>query len=744
MHLRLLTYNVQCRPLVDAVDNETRADEIARRIVASPADFDIVCLNEVFDEDARTKFIDGLKGKYPHHIARIGGDRAFTSSLTDTDGAGFVTAAIALQALSFGLVGAAARSQDSGLMLFSKFAFDMMPNPEDAGQPAVPAVKWQPYIKATGDDALSDKGALAVRLRLDGGDRFVIGLTHMQASDKDDETHADIRESQLSQAWTNMAALVNDGTQRHDFVLCGDTNIDGMMTQPDASDAGREWRQRLSAAMVGPADFWDAVAYEQSPHLWGAGMPGLTHPVDPGITVITSFGPRRYDYMLMRAGGGNRTLQHAYIDHALKVTAKNLSYTSDHWPLVADLLPDHHGPGTAAARGFPVICNEANPSFGHSAHLRPGEILWLCVLNSGSYEFAPFGCNMTLYGADDLSRPLAPYTELDRGAERGVKYLLPSAPIFVKLQAADRRARVDCSINIRRYLGTSLRDAIGLIRRQQEASQHRAGAPNSDYVCRLRNGAAVEDIVDARYFEFDVLRTTSGVPQQVRLRCNGTPGGAPMRLIIGREDPTDTLNAVAISDWGSEQLALSLALDAGHYFVAVQRRPGAGFPASEFMLSWDSNVSVLYWPEVYYNARGDGRVNPLAGLPPPNELLLKCTEETDSPFDIGDDDLSIELFADGKTIASVPTADLGGFSTNDMRVLDPWLDGPVTYVDRLTLKFIEEDVAVDDDGSLDILVTGRYRNGSRPVDMKKSADVVVVTERADFSGGTYTLTATLG
>jgi endonuclease/exonuclease/phosphatase family metal-dependent hydrolase len=739
MHLRLLAYNVQCRPMVDNVDNAVRAEEIARRIDASPHDFDIVCLNEVFDEDAREKFVAGLKTKYPHYVERIGGDRGFASSLASTDSAGYVALAAGFQVLTLGFLEIFGKSQDSGLMLFSRFPFDTQPNPEDAAA-TLPALNWKPYSKRTDDDALSEKGALAVRLRLPNGDKYVASVTHMQASPKDDEEHSEIRLSQFEEAWDNLKPLISEGNREYDFVHCGDMNVDGAMTRPDAGDAGGEWKARFSQPMHGPADYWDAVAFEQSPHLWEDGSAALTHPVDPGITVPTANGDRRYDYFLTRPGTGNRTLQHAFIDHALCETVKTLSFTSDHWPVVADVLPDHRGPGTSAARGIPVVCDETSPTFGTSGRLRAGEIDWFCVLRPGTYEFATFGADIALYGEDNLSRPLALYQTLDRGAERSVKYLLPDAPVFVKMQAADRHARADYALNIRRFLGTSLRDAIGLVRRREETSSHRAGVPNSAYQCRLGDG---ETIADARYFEFDVLPTTSGKPQQIRLTGASSSGGAPVRLIVGREVAPDVLDVAANTAYGTGAFSLGVELTPGHYFVVAQRQPGSGFAGSDFSLSWDSNVSVLYTPAVYDTAPGPDAFNPLAGLPPPEGIKLSCIEETDSPFDAGADDIALELFADGVSVAVIPNRELGNFDTGDIRWLDPWLSSPVTYVERLELKFFEEDTFVDDLGSLEFPVAAKYRGGGRPIVRSLHGGAVVVAERVDFSGGTYEVKLTL-
>ena len=78
--LRILTYNTQLRswmmevgwpPSLPPVDTaEERAAHIADNILASTAQYDIVCLNEVFDEDARAVLSKRLEGQYPYQVTK--------------------------------------------------------------------------------------------------------------------------------------------------------------------------------------------------------------------------------------------------------------------------------------------------------------------------------------------------------------------------------------------------------------------------------------------------------------------------------------------------------------------------------------------------------------------------------------------------------------------------------------------------------------------------------------------------
>src|SRR5437763_13292058 len=73
--IRFLTYNTQLRSwgmevlaqqnLFPVTSAEERAATIAERILSSREDYDVICLNEVFDEDARAVLGSKLIDKYP-------------------------------------------------------------------------------------------------------------------------------------------------------------------------------------------------------------------------------------------------------------------------------------------------------------------------------------------------------------------------------------------------------------------------------------------------------------------------------------------------------------------------------------------------------------------------------------------------------------------------------------------------------------------------------------------------------
>ncbi len=89
--LRVLTYNVQFRSwgmeagaqttLTPVTSVETRANLIADRILAAAEPWDVLCFNEVFDEDGRDVLHDRLKGAYPNIVVKADADDRLAGAL---------------------------------------------------------------------------------------------------------------------------------------------------------------------------------------------------------------------------------------------------------------------------------------------------------------------------------------------------------------------------------------------------------------------------------------------------------------------------------------------------------------------------------------------------------------------------------------------------------------------------------------------------------------------------------------
>ena len=137
--LRILTYNTQMRsalmemgfppsipPVYTAPD---RAKLIARAIVDSPTEIDVVCLNEIFDERARSILSDELESEFPFQVSKV--DTFHTRVVTP----GFADDVMEeVWEIVFGplenLAGLARlKFEDSGLFLASRLPFATVPTP---------------------------------------------------------------------------------------------------------------------------------------------------------------------------------------------------------------------------------------------------------------------------------------------------------------------------------------------------------------------------------------------------------------------------------------------------------------------------------------------------------------------------------------------------------------------------------------------------------------------------------------
>lgn len=176
--LRVLTYNVKMLPgpFGDGDDDLARAERIAQSILGTQPQWDVVCLQEVFDEEARGVFARKLKKKFPFQVAKSSDHDVF--------------------------------EEDSGLFFASRHKIE--------------GRAFREYGVHAGSDGLSDKGIFGARLAV--GDVWVLVFhTHLQAS----ASHRDVRQAQLRQVHGFVrSALERVPRTKVPFaILCGDLNV---------------------------------------------------------------------------------------------------------------------------------------------------------------------------------------------------------------------------------------------------------------------------------------------------------------------------------------------------------------------------------------------------------------------------------------------------------------------------------------------------------------------------------------
>lgn len=226
-------------------DYECLANHLAEKVLAS--DYDIVVLNEAFDDTYQDAIFDALHGETS--------DGRFPYVIKKLDASGWL--------------GGWNAYNDSGLMLFSKWPFDTRRG-DEAGcsdvdsnidvigaqyetvpistgrgglgsfQRSISAVGFRPFDGGEaeeGDDALVNKGVGFARVVAPTGFRYDIFFSHLQASygsDRWDQWRDDrvqARRLQLEIAQNYMSCLHDIGGAKA-LVLAGDLNVNGDVSNP--------------------------------------------------------------------------------------------------------------------------------------------------------------------------------------------------------------------------------------------------------------------------------------------------------------------------------------------------------------------------------------------------------------------------------------------------------------------------------------------------------------------------------
>lgn len=213
--IRLLTYNVKMLPDLATIFGNPwwekwKTDPArAKLIVYALRDptWDVVCLQEVFNEDIRKILRRGL--------ARTRNGKPLYSKFVAKSDDGDLF------------------HEDSGLFF--------------ASQVAIQSHRFVEFNESTDNDSMADKGILGTvldtRKRL-GGKKLVVFSTHMQAN-----KHPKVRRKQLTQLQRFMQKQLSrlDDPKKYGVIVCGDFNIIAEKVNTDGSvgDRSTEYSQLL-------------------------------------------------------------------------------------------------------------------------------------------------------------------------------------------------------------------------------------------------------------------------------------------------------------------------------------------------------------------------------------------------------------------------------------------------------------------------------------------------------------------
>ena len=296
-NLRIGTYNTHF--IVDPLglsdwategEKETAATEIAARINAS--DYDVLALNEVFDEDARAIIHQQTRAKYPYQVVKL---FSFNNLI-----------------------------EDSGLMLLSRHPFVANPvqnEPTIIDQSRGRVLAWIPtgdiyrngstsnlgtYVRFARfgnvcqgilDDCAAEKGVGIVAIDVTMGStvrRTAFLFTHLEANDRGIRT----RQFEILQSVFGAMDYHNRFTKDDVFIM-GDLNVRG-----DDVGLDSEWSERFAGSTTSGVASWFAnggTAFRDSWYNEGFNS------YDKGYTHTTKRSRQRIDYILRNTGAKVRS-----------------------------------------------------------------------------------------------------------------------------------------------------------------------------------------------------------------------------------------------------------------------------------------------------------------------------------------------------------------------------------------------------------------------------------------------------
>lgn len=691
--LRILTYNTQLRSWAMEVGADTsfppsetaeeRAKLIAGNVLASRHDYDVVCFNEVFDEDAREILISALLPRFPFAITKadVGGvEVAWPGKpILPLNPVALLLDASGLSFLGSWLTLGTPKLEDSGVMLFSRWPFALKSITEamsDLLDPralseltplGMPHVGFTPYRASSGNDAWSAKGVVYARIERDDDHTYHVFASHTQADDKRLGENTPDREAQMAEAAQFIEKCVGPPPFDQEVFFLGDLNINGGQSLVPINGNTQEWHDRF--------DTPGGLLSDHMMDAWGrvqcAGAPGLR---DRGTTAPTVYPPseQRLDYFFRSATSG-LAVQHLYIDYDLATVPPGIdgvSYLSDHRPLGADLkAPETH---STPAGARPSV-TDPNGSFRDQDNRRPAGVKWYRFDEKGTYEFrvdSAFPVRFEVYLDTDLSRPRQQYRE-EFQPDFGIRYVLPSAPFLVKVFCTNRETEFFFDFRAHRHLGKSLADAIDLV---PENLYHEA-FPEGQFL-NLDQIEAPWDDTDSKWFRLDTPRTP--VDGVIELGIDLVPrdhAETGALVFVGRLEPDGHLKEMGRDGPSNGLMPLRWDARSGErFFITVQRRDRAGVPLS-FDITPRTNASILLGGKV--------------GTP-----RLVCMDETSG---WGSDDIELELETDGALLRHISNDEIGDFDQDDPRDLDQWIPPTVVYLDHVGVKVIEKDDIDGDD-----------------------------------------------
>jgi len=652
------------------------AREVAKDLLEE--DLDVIVLNEVFDEPAREILIDKLSGKYPHFVSKIDDEEI----IIEFDFEDFEIDSITLN------------GEDSGLMIFSRFPFLQLPDPQfkwksDRLEGTTDEVAFIVFEETASDDALAAKGVGLVRVtNPDTGAIYAIAFSHMQA-DTGGEHFPDVRKAQFADAEELITTTLGLSPIDHIF-LTGDLNVrgeGGVIDAGTAQDGTDEWQDRFGN------DFF----FETMIDTWAA----TTSMEDTGITNYGSLGSSDDDQRLDYIAADVASLEEGWCVQHLR---RREVAESDHLFVRADYNIANPLCDPRRAWQNPPLDDYVNfQTFQVDVTeiAAPGGAQWFYydLSTPGSSgerhtvsigipkqdQFDPAteaGVILELFDPSDLSTPISQYmkeetnlsTLLDlREDLTGVVHVVPER-FFLKISSPNPMWTGNYTFLVHEHTCASQEDACVLLPNENPRTIAKFD-PNS-YVGQE----------DTMWFRIDVAEEAdSGNPQVIRAFAGPFDNKNFGVALLDADDPSNTVaNPPLTKDLVDYQEFEGEIFGLQSMFLIVKRHDATLGDALE--VGWDTNLTRLH-----------GEEHPNGGLWSGASYWrseLRCKDETNP--ELGSDEIHLLVSTDNGPWQEIFFAE---YECNDGDVYKDIEDalGTRRFVDNIRFKIVEEDGSVNPD-----------------------------------------------
>ncbi len=666
-------------------ETEAWANHLADTILADPDRFDIIAIDEAWDEDAKSILVRRLRPLFPNFVRKIDADLIQVRGQALEDILAGQPKAV-VDAIFNGAPAGKINGEDSGLMFFANARFRFLPLPDDgfkwggsSGQTleaSTSEVAFTLFENCAVPDCFSAKGAALVRLQhIATGRIWNVVFSHTQADYPDKgEFHVAERRSQFNQIEKLIRTTLDpleDREQSERLIMMGDLNVAPLTT------GLADW----TAVFDTPGSFFTSPLYDAWARTTSPAYPGITNQNDHDrLDYVLSF-PRPYTSGDLE---GPVCVQHMTIptdfrdlesDHSMVHADLNVGnfHCSPQIAFEVNLQPSAN-PGQPPQE-FTVLNDEGGTDVTQIK--RPGQMQWFHVKKgeAGTYLIAPTSADVRLdvYAPQDLTTPISRYNKTTVSVVLSDRsffvdtYVLP-AEFYIRVTGKDRHWTGDYALFIKRNTCSSKAEACILQPGQtQGATLTKASNPFG-----LQNEA---------WFAFDVVGTSdSGIDQTITLTADGLPD--PGTFKAGLEDFTNTSGIPAPGEFASGSrrvFAGPMGDGSSGYLVIRQAAPTANdVPVTAHL---ETSLRLL------------------------DVLNLTCLDETNPEF--GSDDIFTEFTVDGLASRAPPSGDVE-FDCDDSSDEQGWAGAvgkpTITFVDKTAVKVFEaDDVSADDPSHLQLV-----------------------------------------